>query len=243
MTTGRSLSIGEQARKLFDAKAATWPAKYVPDGRLADRLSRLSAAAQQYLPPGGSILDLGCGTGELARTLAIAGFRVTGCDISAEMLDRAALARDTESVSWVRLDPGWQALPFGPSTFDVVVASSVLEYVDNPRAVLRECARVLRPGAAMLCTVPDPAHPVRWLERLIQMTAREPLARAIRRHVPRLDSYLVYLDISRQRRPARWWHRLAESTGLDAVVTRSGTQAPSPLRLLVFRRSDRRNLP
>jgi 2-polyprenyl-3-methyl-5-hydroxy-6-metoxy-1,4-benzoquinol methylase len=144
VTNGRPLSIGEQARELFDAKAATWPAKYVPDSRMAGGLSRLSAAAQQYLPPGGRLLDLGCGTGDLDRTLAAGGFRVTGCDISAEMLDRAALARDTDSVSWARLDPGWQALSFGPSTFDVVVASSVPDYVDNPRAVLRECARVLR---------------------------------------------------------------------------------------------------
>ena len=62
------------------------------------------------------------------------------------------------------LQPGWQTLPFASASFDAVVAASVLEYVGSPAAVLGECARVLRPGGVMLCTVPDLTHPVRWLE-------------------------------------------------------------------------------
>ena len=110
------------------------------------------------------MLDLGCGTGELARHLAAAGLRVTGCDISAEMLARLPRPIPTGAVEWVPLDPGWQTLPFESASFDAVVAASVLEYVDEPAAVLRECARVLRPGGVVLCTVPDLTHPVRWLE-------------------------------------------------------------------------------
>jgi len=241
--TGQPLTIAEQTRQLFDAKAATWSAKYVPRGPLAGRLARLSDAAQHYVPYAGSILDLGCGTGELARVLVAAGFQVTGCDISAEMLDRAVQADGPHAIGWFWLDPGWQALPFGVSAFDAVVASSVLEYVDEPAAVLRECARVIRPGGVMLCTVPNPAHPVRWLERLIQVAAQEPLARVVPKHAPQLDSYMAYLRLSRQRRPARWWYRVAESTGLDAVIPPTETWGRAPLRLLAFRRSDRRNLP
>ncbi len=110
------------------------------------------------------MLDLGCGTGELARHLAASGLRVTGCDISANMLNQAAAADAAGAAGWVPLQPGWQALPFAPASFDAVVAASVLEYVGSPAAVLGECARVLRPGGVMLCTVPDLAHPVRWLE-------------------------------------------------------------------------------
>ena len=79
--------------RLFDAKAVTWSAKYAPDGPLAGRLASLSAAVSRYARAGDRVLDLGCGTGELARTLAAAGLRVTGCDISRQMLLRAARAR------------------------------------------------------------------------------------------------------------------------------------------------------
>ena len=105
------------------------------------------------------MLDLGCGTGELARHLAGAGLRVTGCDISANMLGQAAAADPAGAAEWIQLDPDWRTLPFATASFDAVVAASVLEYVGSPAAVLRECARVLRPGGVLLCTVPDPRAP------------------------------------------------------------------------------------
>jgi ubiquinone/menaquinone biosynthesis C-methylase UbiE len=176
--TNRTANIATQVRRLFDAKAAAWPSKYTPDGRLVGRLTRLSGAVAYGVPAGGSVLDLGCGTGELAGAIAAAGMQVTGCDISREMLRRAAAADPAHTVGWVQLDPGWRRLPFEPETFDAVVAASVLEYVDEPTAVLRECSRVLRPGGSMLCTVPDPHHPIRWLEWLLGVAARVPLVRA-----------------------------------------------------------------
>jgi hypothetical protein len=56
-------------RQLFETKAATWSSKYTPDGRLAGRLTRLSRAVTHHVPAGGSILDLGCGTAELADAI------------------------------------------------------------------------------------------------------------------------------------------------------------------------------
>jgi SAM-dependent methyltransferase len=224
-----------QVRQLFDAKAAAWPSKYAPDGRLAGRLTRLASAVTYFVPACGSVLDLGCGTGELAAASAAAGMRVTGCDISPEMLRRAATEM-SDSVDWVQLDPGWRVLPFRAGTFDAVVASSVLEYVHDPVAVLRECRRVLRPGGIVLCTVPDPRHPVRWLEWLIDTVVREPVLRAAARRWPRLDSYLTYLRISRQRHSSRWWHAAATRAGLLDTRYLADSAERSPLRLLTFQR-------
>lgn len=239
-------------QRLFDGKAAAWPSKYAPGGRLAGRLASLADAMARYVPPGGLVLDLGCGTGELAAAAAAAGMRAVGCDISAQMLRRARTAglagsaeptgsaRRDGSVHWVRLDPGWQMLPLRAGSCDAVVASSVLEYVADPGAVLRECYRVLRPGGTVLCTVPDPAHPVRWLERLLTTAARPPVTTVARRW-PRLNGYVSYLRVSRHHHTARWWLEVARRAGLLTVAVgpaagQGSAARRSPLRLITLAR-------
>jgi SAM-dependent methyltransferase len=225
-----------QAREvlsLFDAKAAGWSAKYAPDGPLAGRLARLAAAVGGAAPAGDRVLDLGCGTGELARALAAAGFGVTGCDISREMLSRAAAGADGGGPGWVQLAPGWRTLPFASAAFGAVVASSVLEYVPDPVAVLRGCARVTRPGGAVLYTVPDLRHPVRWAE---WPAAR--LAEAL--FIPngigssRWPSYRAYLRASRQRHRRSWWLAVSAQAGLIPLTVAADDH--SALRLLAFRK-------
>ena len=236
--SGAATGHAERVRALFDTKAACWPAKYVAGGRLAGRLSQFARAVADLAPPGGELLDLGCGSGELARHLAASGYRVTGCDIAPTMLRQAELADVRRAVRWVRLEPCWQALPFAAGSLDAVVSASVLEYVPDPGAVLAECARVLRPGGVLVCTVPDVTHPVRWLEWPLRLVASTSLATVVlgggaARRAAALRQYLAYLRASRQRRRVGWWCATARRAGLEpAQALRPRPRAP--LRLLLF---------
>jgi SAM-dependent methyltransferase len=221
---------------LFDVKAAGWPGKYGPGGPLSGRLDLLSAVVGRHAKPGDRVLDLGCGTGELSCRLAAGGLKVTGCDISANMLLYAAARDGAGCHAWLRLAPDWRSLPFKPATFDLVVAASVLEYVVEPGTVLRECGRVLRPGGVVLYTVPDLRHPVRWAEWGARLLAASASPRSGPGRPTPWDRYLAYLRASRQRHRHRWWLAVSNSAGLDPLP-RPVPGTPSTLRLLAFARA------
>ena len=214
----RTADVALQVRDIFDAKAAAWPSKYAQDGRLAGRLTRLGDAVAYHVPAGGRVLDLGCG-------------------ISPETLRRAEAGKlPSRAVDWVQLDPDRQVLPFGSEAFDAVVASSVLESVNQPAALPRECRRILRPGGIVQCTVPDLRHPVRWLEWLTGIVAKEPVVRTASRPWPQLDGYLTYLGVSRHRHRPRWWRLTAARVGLQEARHLANQSGRSPLCLLTLER-------
>jgi len=106
-----------------------------------------------YVQPGDTVLDLGCGTAHLAKALLLRGVAYVGLDRNPAMLARAARALD----EWgpgrglvVRGDVA--ALPFDPSSFDVVVATGVLGLltVATRHTTLQEMVRVSRGQVRLL---------------------------------------------------------------------------------------------
>jgi len=113
------------------------------------------------LPRGGSVLDIGCGTGRHAIELARRGYRVTGLDLSSEMMARAAAAAKAAKVrvEWVRADAARFTLP---EPYDGAIclcegAFGLLgredDPLEQPLSILRNISRSLKPGARAVLTV------------------------------------------------------------------------------------------
>lgn len=90
------------------------------------------------------VLDVGCGGGFLANYLAESGFSVYGIDRSGPSLRVASRHDRSGDVRYQEADA--LRLPYRDGAFDVVCAMDFLEHVNDPRTVIREASRVLRPG-------------------------------------------------------------------------------------------------
>lgn len=139
---------------LYPRMAAVEDAHWWFSGRRAivDRLiARLS------LPPDAAILEPGCGTGGNFPMLARRG-RLYAMDSDPTAISFAA-ARGLATLAEGALP---DRVPFGETLFDLVVMTDVLEHLDDPAGALLALHRRMKPGGALLATVP--AGPWMWSE-------------------------------------------------------------------------------
>jgi SAM-dependent methyltransferase len=96
------------------------------------------------------ILDLGCATGALLGALKDRGWRCTGVEISGPQADYARKERglDVRSLPLEEND-------FSPGSFETVLASHLIEHLNDPAALVREVRRVLVPGGRFFVTTPN----------------------------------------------------------------------------------------
>jgi S-adenosylmethionine-dependent methyltransferase len=125
-----------------------------PEGRL--RADLAWANLQEFLGPvkrSLRALDLGCGTGATGIRLARLGLEVTLLDSSSEMLDLAQRDAEGASVTTITFKLGDAARTadlFPTGSFDVILCHNLLEYVDDPYAVLSGARRIMRDSSAIL---------------------------------------------------------------------------------------------
>jgi SAM-dependent methyltransferase len=101
--------------------------------------------------PLGDLLDIGTGTGRMLRLLGVAADTAVGIDISREMLVLARSNLHAAGLDHLSVRQGnMYQLRFADGSFDTVTIDQVLYRAEQPAAVLREAARVLRPGGRIL---------------------------------------------------------------------------------------------
>ncbi|HEU5064582.1 MAG TPA: bifunctional demethylmenaquinone methyltransferase/2-methoxy-6-polyprenyl-1,4-benzoquinol methylase UbiE [Gaiellaceae bacterium] len=131
----------EGVRKMFDRIAPVYDAmNRLMTAGLDRRWRRETADA--VVSPGDRVLDVCCGTGDLALSAAEAGGKVTGLDFSEQMLGRARAKEP--AIEWVSGDA--LALPFADGAFDAVTIGFGLRNLADGELGLAEMRRVLSPG-------------------------------------------------------------------------------------------------
>lgn len=161
---------------------------------------------------GKRVLDAGTGDGTYALEAATrAAASVVGIDVDPAMLGAAHARARTAGVSATFQEGRIEALPFADESFDVVLAVTVLCFVRDSAVAVKEAARVLAPGGALV---------LGELARCSPWAARR-----------RLRGWLG----DRAWRRARFWSRrelarLAESAGLDVEIVRGTVHFPPAAR-------------
>jgi ubiquinone/menaquinone biosynthesis C-methylase UbiE len=168
-TIGRMSTHTTDAEETFQVSleiAEAYEAAFVPSlfAGVARRLIEFIGVA-----PNKNVLDVGCGTGIVARTAADRGATVTGLDLNEAMLTVARRLRP--DLTWRQGDAA--ALPFPDAAFDVTLCQSALMFVPDPTVAVREMARV---------TVADGTVGVQIWASLDRQRGFRALADAVARH-------------------------------------------------------------
>ena len=143
----------------FNAKTVSYARRFT------DSIAMIKASSEVSVPEDGRLIDVGCGTGNgliiFHETFGISG---VGVDISNGMLDvaRAKIEERKLPIKVHKIDE--EHLPFDDNSFDAGINFEVLEHTPHPEQLLRELARVVKPGGAVVVTTPNTLwEPVHWL--------------------------------------------------------------------------------
>lgn len=148
MTSQSKQNFDHEERDKFDAIAAGW---WDPEGPFRP-LHELNPARLKFIADRADlsdrdVLDVGCGGGILAESLARKGGRVTGIDVAPRVLATARLHLHESGVAVDYQEMTVESLAQeSPETFDVVTCMEMLEHVPDPDSIVRAISALLKPG-------------------------------------------------------------------------------------------------
>jgi len=148
MTTAKR-NVDEQELAKFEALASRW---WDPDSEFKP-LHDINPLRLDYIEEragglaGQRIVDIGCGGGILAESMALRGAQVLGIDMSEAPLAVAQLHQlESGAELEYRRTTAEELAESAPSSFDVVTCMEMLEHVPDPASTIRACAQLIKPG-------------------------------------------------------------------------------------------------
>ena len=106
----------------------------------------------RFLKKKGSLIDLGCGRGDMLKAFKKIGFKVAGVDLSPLSVEL------NNSIPIEISNLSKDELPYDDSSFDYVFSKSVIEHLDNPSFLINESLRILKPGGKCIFLTPSWKH-------------------------------------------------------------------------------------
>lgn len=146
------ISVAALVKNTYNKIAVAYTKRYGNSLFLLKNIARFSA----LLPRGGSVLDVGCGSGRASKLLYEKGFSVVGIDFSEKMLSLAR--KRVRGVSFAEMDV--QELNFPSRSFDGVWANFAIIHIPKRETMstLREWNRVLKQGGVLFITTSAGKH-------------------------------------------------------------------------------------
>jgi 2-polyprenyl-6-hydroxyphenyl methylase/3-demethylubiquinone-9 3-methyltransferase len=214
--TESNIDRTEQDR--FDAVASGW---WDPEGPFRP-LHELNPARLKYVADragldGADVVDVGCGGGILAESLARKGARVTGIDVAPRVLATARLHLHESGLEVDYRETTVEDLADeAEGTFDVVTCMEMLEHVPEPDSVIRSCRRLLKPGGHAFFSTLNRTP----LAFALGIVGAEHIARLLPRGTHRYDRFIRPSELSAWARAAGL--EVSDITGLHYnPITRS----------------------
>ncbi len=170
------------------------------------------------LPAGSNIVDLGCGPGLLSLDLARLGYRGVGLDGAAAMVQRSQAQAQAAGIAelWRYQVGDVEAVPLPSASFDAVISAGVIEYLPDDQGLVREAARLIKPGGRFILCVTNKYGYTVSLYPLLHRAKKIPgmvrMASAIRRLlVGGKGGAMDFGFLPRKQRPAQIRRILAEN--------------------------------
>lgn len=144
-----SSKMSPELRTLKDRLRAMWMSGDFGQIALAIKDGAVQFADRLQLKPGMRVLDVACGTGNLAIPAARTGAKVTGIDIAPNLIEQAKANAADEGLE-IQFDVGdAEAMPYDDASFDVVMTMFGAMFAPRPDVTASELTRVCRPGGVV----------------------------------------------------------------------------------------------
>jgi 2-polyprenyl-6-hydroxyphenyl methylase/3-demethylubiquinone-9 3-methyltransferase len=194
MSTRAEQNVDRTEQDKFDAVASGWWDPEGPFRPLHDlNPARMKFIADRAALDGASVVDVGCGGGILAETLARKGGRVTGIDVAPRTLAIAKLHLHESGLQVDYREVTVEDLAREtPAAFDIVTCMEMLEHVPDPASIVKGVCELLKPGGQAFFSTLNRTP----LAFILGIVGAEHVARLLPRGTHRYDRFIRPSELS-----------------------------------------------